>query len=80
MYTYTFNQSNFAVCSLFPQGYRQRQCFITTQGPMKNTAGDFWRMIWEYNCNAIVMLTQLEEHGVVGTSHAHTVARACTCA
>ena len=47
------------------QGYRQRQCFITTQGPMKNTAGDFWRMVWEYNTSAIVMLTQLEENGIV---------------
>lgn len=32
---------------------------------MKNTAGDFWRMVWEMKTAAIVMLTQIEEDGEV---------------
>ena len=47
------------------QGYRQRDAFIATQGPMNNTCGDFWRMVWEQKSAAVVMLTQLEEDGIV---------------
>ncbi|XP_065069136.1 receptor-type tyrosine-protein phosphatase S-like isoform X1 [Rhopilema esculentum] len=42
-------------------GYRHRHAFIATQGPLENTVADFWRMIWEQNCNNIVMLTKLFE-------------------
>ena len=51
--------------SVFWQGYRQRNAFIITQGPMKNTVGDFWKMMWEQKSTAIVMLTQLQEDGEV---------------
>ena len=47
------------------QGYRQRNAFMITQGPMEDTVGDFWRMVWELKSAAIVMLTQLEEDGEV---------------
>ena len=44
-------------------GYRQRNAYIATQGPMPNTAVDFWRMIWEYESGIIVMLVQVRESG-----------------
>ena len=50
------------------QGYRQRNAFIVTQGPMENTTGDFWRMVWEQKTATIVMLTQLKENGEVSVS------------
>ena len=36
---------------------------IATQGPMPETIGDFWEMIWENNVKYIVMLCELEERG-----------------
>lgn len=47
------------------QGYRHRNAFIGTQGPMIETTGDFWRMIWEHKSYAVIMLTELQENGRV---------------
>lgn len=35
--------------------------FIATQGPTRHTIDDFWRMVFEQKCKAIVMLTQFAE-------------------
>lgn len=42
-------------------GYRKHNAYIATQGPLQNTCGDFWRMIWEQESTTIVMMTRLEE-------------------
>ena len=47
------------------QGYKQKGAYIATQGPLKNTIVDFWKMIWEFRCGCIVMLCELEEEGKV---------------
>ena len=41
------------------------RAFISTQGPLCETTPDFWRMIWEQRTSVIVMVTELEEGGVV---------------
>lgn len=37
--------------------------YIATQGPMENTAADFWRMVAEQQCNTIAMLGDCFEDG-----------------
>ncbi|XP_034095474.1 receptor-type tyrosine-protein phosphatase alpha isoform X2 [Gymnodraco acuticeps] len=47
----------------FVDGYRQKDSYIASQGPLQHTTEDFWRMIWEWRSCSIVMLTELEERG-----------------
>lgn len=35
--------------------------YILTQGPLANTVGHFWLMIWEQNSKAVIMLNKLIE-------------------
>ncbi|XP_054997412.1 LOW QUALITY PROTEIN: receptor-type tyrosine-protein phosphatase eta [Sorex araneus] len=44
-------------------GYHSKRDFIATQGPLPNTLKDFWRMVWEKNIYAIIMLTKCVEQG-----------------
>ena len=43
------------------QGSKCAREYIATQAPKPWTINDMWRMIWEYNCRGIVMLTNLVE-------------------
>ena len=47
----------------FVPGYNSKREFIVTQGPLHSTRDDFWRMCWETNSRAIVMLTRCYEKG-----------------
>ncbi|XP_031137149.1 receptor-type tyrosine-protein phosphatase S-like isoform X19 [Sander lucioperca] len=42
-------------------GYRKQNAYIATQGPLAETFGDFWRMVWEQRAASVVMMTRLEE-------------------
>nr|XP_044990608.1 receptor-type tyrosine-protein phosphatase S isoform X15 [Jaculus jaculus] len=45
----------------YVDGYRRQNAYIATQGPLPETFGDFWRMVWEQRSATIVMMTRLEE-------------------
>ncbi|XP_059922774.1 protein tyrosine phosphatase receptor type Fa isoform X3 [Gadus macrocephalus] len=45
----------------YMDGYRKQNAYIATQGPLPETLGDFWRMVWEQQTSTIVMVTRLEE-------------------
>ncbi|CAE1294460.1 PTPN9 [Acanthosepion pharaonis] len=45
----------------YVDGYKQKNAYITTQGCLTRTIGDFWRMVWEQKCLVIVMLTRIME-------------------
>lgn len=49
-------------------GYRKQNAYIATQGPLSETFGDFWRMVWEQRAATVVMMTRLEEKSRVSPS------------
>lgn len=44
-------------------GYSRPRKYIASQGPTSAIIVDFWRMLWQVNCNKLVMLTNLVETG-----------------
>ncbi|XP_041353988.1 receptor-type tyrosine-protein phosphatase O-like [Gigantopelta aegis] len=42
-------------------GFNHKHEYIATQGPLKNTLNDFWRMVWEHDSKVIVMLSGIQE-------------------
>ncbi|XP_028043721.1 tyrosine-protein phosphatase non-receptor type 9 isoform X1 [Bombyx mandarina] len=49
----------------YVDGYKQKNAYICTQGPLPKTFGDFWRMVWEQGTVVIVMTTRVMERGRV---------------
>uniref|UniRef100_A0A2P2I4C4 Tyrosine-protein phosphatase non-receptor type 9 n=1 Tax=Hirondellea gigas TaxID=1518452 RepID=A0A2P2I4C4_9CRUS len=47
----------------FVDGYKQKNAFISTQGPLPHTSPDFWRMVWEQCVVVLVMTTRVVERG-----------------
>ncbi|XP_071863739.1 putative receptor-type tyrosine-protein phosphatase mosPTP-1 isoform X3 [Bombus fervidus] len=42
-------------------GFHRNREFIITQHPMENTIMEFWQMMWDYNAQTVVMLTECDE-------------------
>ncbi|KAJ8714639.1 hypothetical protein PYW07_002864 [Mythimna separata] len=49
----------------YVDGYKQKNAYICTQGPLPKTFGDFWRMVWEQGTLVVVMTTRAVERGRV---------------
>lgn len=48
------------ILSIF-SGFHRNRKFIITQHPMENTIMEFWQMMWDYNAQTVVMLTECDE-------------------
>ncbi|KAM4825013.1 receptor-type tyrosine-protein phosphatase H [Thomomys bottae] len=53
----------------FVPGLWGAQEFIAAQGPLPQTVGDFWRLVWERQSRTVVMLTNCVESGRVKCEH-----------
>ncbi|XP_054164999.1 tyrosine-protein phosphatase non-receptor type 2-like isoform X2 [Oppia nitens] len=58
------SDNNYINASLIKVESAQRQ-YILTQGPLAQTSGHFWLMIWEQNSSAVLMLNRLVERGQI---------------
>jgi len=47
----------------YVDGFKRKNAYICTQGPLAKTVSHFWSMIWDQNVADIVMLTNLIENG-----------------
>jgi len=46
-----------------------QRAYILSQGPLDETVADFWAMVWQQNCRAIVMLCKTVEGGMCKCAH-----------
>ncbi|XP_030637406.1 tyrosine-protein phosphatase non-receptor type 2a [Chanos chanos] len=56
------SENDYINASLVVMQEAQRS-YILTQGPLRNTCGHFWLMIWEQRSKAVIMLNRLIEKG-----------------
>ncbi|XP_040191291.1 receptor-type tyrosine-protein phosphatase S-like isoform X2 [Rana temporaria] len=52
--------------AVFVNSNSQEDAMIVTQLPMKHTLADFWALVWDYKCTAVVMMQRaqdLQENG-----------------
>ncbi|XP_043945882.1 tyrosine-protein phosphatase non-receptor type 1 isoform X1 [Protopterus annectens] len=57
-------ENDYINASLIKMEEAQRS-YILTQGPLPNTCGQFWEMVWEQKSRGVVMLNRLVEKGSV---------------
>ncbi|XP_043849975.1 receptor-type tyrosine-protein phosphatase H [Dromiciops gliroides] len=60
--------SDYINASFIPGFFGPRE-YIATQGPLPQTVGDFWRLVWDQQSHTIVMLTNCVESGRVKCEH-----------
>ncbi|XP_071228707.1 tyrosine-protein phosphatase non-receptor type 22 isoform X1 [Salvelinus alpinus] len=59
----TSKNDNDYINASFIKGVSGARAYIATQGPLPHTVLDFWRMLWEYNIEVIVMVCREYEMG-----------------
>ncbi|GJQ76225.1 hypothetical protein Trydic_g1966 [Trypoxylus dichotomus] len=57
-YLTSFQGNNYTdyINAVFVDGYTKPKEYIVTEWPMKSTCGEFWSLIYDYECAAIVIL------------------------
>ena len=52
---------NFPPFLLVFKDHKGQACYIATQHPLRETAQDFWRMVWEQKAVTVVMVNNEEK-------------------
>ncbi|XP_057352443.1 receptor-type tyrosine-protein phosphatase H isoform X3 [Manis pentadactyla] len=60
--------SDYINASFVPSLWSSQE-FIAAQGPLAQTVGDFWRLVWEQQSSTLIMLTNCMESGRVKCEH-----------
>ncbi|XP_030045417.1 receptor-type tyrosine-protein phosphatase U-like, partial [Microcaecilia unicolor] len=47
--------------AVFANSYAEEDKFIITQLPLKETVPDFWALVYDYNCSAVVLMNKMQE-------------------
>lgn len=57
----TEGESNNYVNAALADSFHRQAAFIVTPHPLPGTTADFWRLVFDYGCTAVVMLNQLNQ-------------------
>uniref|UniRef100_H3AWF9 Tyrosine-protein phosphatase non-receptor type 20 n=1 Tax=Latimeria chalumnae TaxID=7897 RepID=H3AWF9_LATCH len=49
--------------AVFVDTYSKKEGFIVTQLPLKETITDFWSLVFDYKCNSLIVMNQVQELG-----------------
>jgi protein tyrosine phosphatase len=52
--------TNDYINAVYLDGFKKRNAYIISQMPMPHTVIDFWRMVYEHECNSVIMLNQMD--------------------
>ncbi|XP_015175080.1 PREDICTED: receptor-type tyrosine-protein phosphatase U isoform X2 [Polistes dominula] len=57
-YLTSFQGNNFTdyINAVFVDGYTKPREYIVTEWPLRNTCGEFWSLVYDYECAAVVVL------------------------
>ena len=50
----------------FVDSYSEKRRFIVAEGPQESSAAKFWQVVWDEDCNFVVMLTPQDSSKVGG--------------
>uniref|UniRef100_H3AWG1 Tyrosine-protein phosphatase non-receptor type 20 n=1 Tax=Latimeria chalumnae TaxID=7897 RepID=H3AWG1_LATCH len=51
--------------AVFVDTYSKKEGFIVTQLPLKETITDFWSLVFDYKCNSLIVMNQVQELGEI---------------
>ncbi|KAK7926276.1 hypothetical protein WMY93_008586 [Mugilogobius chulae] len=57
----TEGESNNYINAALADSFHRQAAFVVTPHPLPGTTADFWRLVYDYGCTAVVMLNQLNQ-------------------
>lgn len=57
----TEGESNNYINAALADSFHRQAAFVVTPHPLPGTTADFWRLVFDYGCTAVVMLNQINQ-------------------